>query len=306
MTRIAIAVLGFHFVVGCTAGEGGGDASARGYVEAVATADGLVDATYVAGRPPSSGGGIAVGAVADAAVIPGGSTRVVLDADAAFSTAIIAIDGIDGYYRIELPGASATVELVVVLSQELSARSFDWMFGVGTGGSVGPYTTSPVTVVPVGTGDVQVSLSWNSSADVDLHVIDPGGEEVYYGNRLAASGGELDLDSNAACGSDGPRNENITWPVRGAPAGAYDVLVDYWSSCDEPVTDFTVTINVAGAEPLTFSGTFTGEGDFGGAGDGERIAGFVAGPRATSPEYSTRHLGTFDVHLAPGATAHDK
>jgi hypothetical protein len=305
MQRLAIAVLGFHFGLGCSAGDDG-DVSLRAYVEAVSTADGLVDATYVAGEVPDSGGGPTLLATADAAVIPGGSTRVVLDAGTGFATAIVAIDGVSGYYRLSLSGASPSVELLITLSQELSVRSFDWMYGVGTGGSIGPYTTLPVTVVPVGTGDVQVSLSWNSTADVDLHVIDPSGEEVYYGNRTSASGGALDLDSNAACGSDGPRNENITWPVRGAPAGTYDVLVDYWSNCDEALTDFAVTINVAGADLLTFTGTFTGDGDYGGSGSGEPIATFVAGPSATAPEYTRRALGTFDVHPAPGAVVHDK
>jgi hypothetical protein len=42
--------------------------------------------------------------------------------------------------------------------------------------------------------------------------VDAVGEEIYYGDQQAASGGFLDLDSNAACSGDNIRNENITWP----------------------------------------------------------------------------------------------
>src|SRR5262249_29155593 len=155
------------------------------------------------------------------AVIPGGTAPVTLSG-ASFTTAIIAVDGLAGYYRLDLPDAEASVQLLVTLSQELVATDFVWVYGIGTG-SAFRYLPVPVTVVPVGTGDVQVSLSWTTQADVDLHVVDPANEEIYWAHRDSLSGGQLDLDSNAACGSDGPRNENITWPMGAAPNGAYQV-----------------------------------------------------------------------------------
>src|SRR5207237_4273195 len=45
------------------------------------------------------------------------------------------------------------------------------------------------------TGDVQVSVSWDAPSDVDLHVVDPSGEEIFYGNPASASGGQLDVVS---------------------------------------------------------------------------------------------------------------
>jgi uncharacterized protein YfaP (DUF2135 family) len=120
-----------------------------------------------------------------------------------------------------------------------------------------------------------VSVSWNSAADVDLHVVEPGGEEIYYGSTLSGTGGELDLDSNAACGSDGPRNENITWAEGTAPVGEYIVRVDYWDSCEATQTDYVVTVHVQGQTPQVFTGTFTGGGDSGGAGSGVEITRFT-------------------------------
>ena len=134
-------------------------------------------------------------------------------------------------------------------------------------------------VVQVGTGDVQVTLAWDSDSDVDLHVVDPSGQEVYWANRDVPSGGNLDLDSNAGCSLDDVRNENIVWPVGQAPQGTYTVRVDYWSSCGVEATDYTVLVNNGGNVEV-FSGQFTGTGDRGGSGSGIDITTFE---RTTGP-----------------------
>lgn len=79
------------------------------------------------------------------------------------------------------------------------------------------------------TGDVQASLLWNNYNDLDLHVVDPSGEHIYFAHRRAQSGGELDVDMNA----DGPESdkpvENIYFPRGSAPPGRYRVLVNYYA-----------------------------------------------------------------------------
>ena len=64
----------------------------------------------------------------------------------------------------------------------------------------------------LGTGDVQATLSWDHEADMDLHLFDPDGEEIYYGNDTSASGGTLDHDANVGCGLP-DAVENIFWPT---------------------------------------------------------------------------------------------
>jgi hypothetical protein len=173
--------------------------------------------------------------------------------------------------------------VLLTFPQEIPLDQFDLQFAVAnSAGVVGPYSTLTTNVTEVGTGDVQVTLSWDTDSDVDLHVVAPGNEEIYYANRESGSGGRLDLDSNAGCSLDHVRNENITWPLGRAPRGHYIVRVDYWSSCGAARTEFSVRVNNSGAAQLA-TGSFTGEGDHGGAGSGQTMLTFdrASGPTIT-------------------------
>src|SRR5690606_29130847 len=118
---------------------------------------------------------------------------------------------------------STTVDLVLTVSQSLPSQFFMLYFAaVDASGKQGPLATQSVEAVPVGTGQVQVTVSWDVDSDVDLHVVEPTGEEIYYGNVDSDAGGMLDLDSNANCTIDGKRNENIVWK-EAAPTGVYTV-----------------------------------------------------------------------------------
>ncbi|MEM6326703.1 MAG: hypothetical protein AAF791_06240 [Bacteroidota bacterium] len=98
-----------------------------------------------------------------------------------------------------------------------------------------------------GGGAVQVSLTWDTTADIDLWVTDPSGERIYFGNRTSASGGQLDVDDRNGFGP-----ENIFWPIGGAPGGTYAVDVDHWSGASP--TNYSVTTVVQGV-----TRTFTGD-----------------------------------------------
>lgn len=71
-----------------------------------------------------------------------------------------------------------------------------------------------------GYGDVQVTLTWDNIADLDLHVIDPNGEEIYWEHKYSSSNGVLDVDD-----IDGYGPENIYWPEYEAPSGNFEVFV---------------------------------------------------------------------------------
>lgn len=229
------------------------------------------------GEVPAAGAGPAAIAQAASALIAGGSSQVTVSAAEAFQRVVVAVGGARDYYDVALPAPVTEANLVVTLAQELPNQVVTLRWGVGNANSVGAYAEQTVNVRQVGTGDVQVSVSWDALSDVDLHVVDPAGEELYYAHRQSASGGELDLDSNAGCAIDDPRvnQENITWPTGGAPRGTYIVRLDYWDNCTVARTNYAVTIRVAGQAPEVIHGFFEGEGDNGGEGAGIEIKRFT-------------------------------
>jgi hypothetical protein len=274
-------------------------------VQDIATSASAADSPGVRrnGAAPSSSGGPNVTATGNQSVINGGTLLVTVQGESPFTAIYMfiggktlglsseAAGGIGGYYEIRLPSAQTSVPVLLTFPQAVPLSEFELLFAVANpSGAVGPYMGLSTRITSVGTGDVQVTLSWDTDSDVDLHVVDPAGEEVFYAQRRSASGGELDLDSNAGCVIDGVRNENITWPVGHAPRGLYTVRVDYWSSCGVSRTNFTVRINNAGGAPQIVTGSFTGTGDLGGLGDGRTVATFerqtgpTAAPRSGPPQ----------------------
>ena len=74
------------------------------------------------------------------------------------------------------------------------------------------------------TGQVQISLAWDSYDDLDLHVLDPDNEEISFSNKRSRSGGMLDVDMNVGPSSLRPV-ENIFWANGRAPRGKFRVKV---------------------------------------------------------------------------------
>lgn len=82
------------------------------------------------------------------------------------------------------------------------------------------------------TGDVQVTLRWNTSDDLDLIVVDPAGSIVDFGSPIAPSGGQLDVDANGFCQTQSLAPvENIFWPIGAAPDGEYLAYVTLAIPC---------------------------------------------------------------------------
>lgn len=93
-------------------------------------------------------------------------------------------------------------------------------------------------------GQLQFTLIWNNFNDLDLHCVDPNGEEIYYSHKKAqkGSGGHLDVDRNAGGAQTRTPVENIYFPT-GAPLGRYKVLVNYYSNHgDNDPTEYDVNL----------------------------------------------------------------
>jgi hypothetical protein len=128
-----------------------------------------------------------------------------------------------------------------------------------------PEPTTPDPDEPtLGTGDVQVTLRWNSKADLDLAVNDPSGGQIDFENRTSASGGTLDVDSNADCATAGSSGvENVFWPTDAAPEGVYRLTVTYFDVCDgSPMSQpFELTFKADGAEVAVVPASVRRSGD---------------------------------------------
>lgn len=84
----------------------------------------------------------------------------------------------------------------------------------------------------LGTGDIQVTLRWTTTDDLDLAVVDPSGNTVAYYSPSVPSGGQLDVDANAGCsGETTSPIENIFWPPSQAPQGNYQIAVNLFTRC---------------------------------------------------------------------------
>ena len=238
-----------------------------------------------AGSPPAGGSGPSATAPAALNGITGGSAALSLAGAGQFRRVAVYVAGIDGYYLVELPFELTSTKAIITIGGQVPIDNFGVTFALADGNGVwGIGDVTAVSVIEVAGGDIQVSVTWDTQADVDLHVVDPSGEEIYYGNLTSNSGGELDLDANAACSTSNLRQENVGWAPRTAPTGQYIVRVDYWSSCGAVQTDYIVTVYLRSDTPtvpgspgsgvLLFEGSFTGDGTGGGLGDGVPITTF--------------------------------
>ncbi len=117
----------------------------------------------------------------------------------------------------------------------------------GGGGGFGGEIGRRLTKAGAKTGSIQVSLSWNNLNDLDLHVVAPSGERVYFAFPRSNCGGHLDVDMNAGGKQSNKPVENVYWPRNGAPAGKFEVFVNYFGQHDAvDATPFEVHVLVDG------------------------------------------------------------
>ena len=103
-------------------------------------------------------------------------------------------------------------------------------------------------------GAIEIGLEWNDTNDLDLHVLEPGGNRIFFGKKISGvSRGHLDVDRNAACADlTSTPVEHIYWDSFDIPDGRYRVFVHFFDQCGvKSESDFTVLCKF-GDEVQTF------------------------------------------------------
>ncbi|HOX84141.1 MAG TPA: hypothetical protein PLS08_14020 [Chryseolinea sp.] len=172
--------------------------------------------------------------------------------------AYVQVVGANSYFDVEISNptnaTAGQVTLPVGLPTNLDEGFFELSYCLyDNTGLVSNVGNLFVDVKRLGTGALQVSLSWNTATDQDLHIIDPSGAEIYYANSYSSTGGELDYDNTSGFGP-----ENVFWATD-APDGSYSVYVDDYSGSGAQSTCF-ITITAPGVS-RTFQVTTQGGGN---------------------------------------------
>jgi hypothetical protein len=84
------------------------------------------------------------------------------------------------------------------------------------------------------TGDVQISIAWDTIDDIDVHVMVKSGnlmDSINWTRRVGRSGGILDVDMNANAPYLYQQPvENIFWPLGSSPSGIFVVYIHFYRS----------------------------------------------------------------------------
>lgn len=185
--------------------------------------------------------------------------------DPAARTAVFGIDGYDGAWIVPagppdfsapgFPTANITFGVRGTIEPgpftlRLAAADADGRFGA-------PATAMVVAdAAPEPTGELVITLEWQGHADLDLHVVDGDGGEVWSDKPNSmnppAQGvpvdpteyqkhGILDHDGNKNCRFDGGTpNEHVIWTMP-PPPGDYIVRVDARAMCGAPAAAWHVS-----------------------------------------------------------------
>lgn len=175
-----------------------------------------------------------------------------------------------------------------------------------TSGATGP-TPTETTVIPTLVtlnAGIQVSVVWNSSADLDLEVRDPFGNSIYWDNSTAENA-VFDRNINANCvepTADSP-TEEINWAPGASPVGSYEVIVYYVQGCENNnPANLTLNVVVDGVALAPVAGVLTPGQEFLASFSVPASGPAQAGPNGINPGETLANVSTFLTGQTPVAT----
>ncbi|HKK75740.1 MAG TPA: OmpA family protein [Saprospiraceae bacterium] len=206
---------------------------------------------------PGAGTGMAFESVEDTVISSNGATAMMTyryqSGSARPRSVLFQIKGASSFYDIpvQVTATEGTISIPVSFSTKLGEGKIPIVAELmNANGQMSKIDTTYVKMERLGTGKIQISLSWENNSDQDLHVTTPGGTLIYYENPQAG-GGQLDRDDQ-----DGFGPENVFW-LNDAPDGTYLIEVnDYLSA--HPENPFVVSFNGMGTSKQFYGTTRNG------------------------------------------------
>jgi uncharacterized protein YfaP (DUF2135 family) len=148
--------------------------------------------------------------------------------DSTLRVGVISVNGVDR----PLPLNSGNFDIALVLSPGLNVVE------VAASNAQGEGRAKVSLFAKVPKVDLRVVLSWDTDkTDLDLHVVEPSGEESWYSHKETKSGGSLDVDVTTGYGPE-------IYTQAAAQVGTYAVLVDYFSDHGNAQTEVKVDVLV--------------------------------------------------------------
>ena len=267
VSSIACTLVVAASLTACSSDDDGGGGGGTIQPPTQSSVDGVISGITVNGpaatvelRTAAAPAGDASGAVITYAgggtVAQGSTTQGQITSPDAFDALLVYVDGNSGYYEIDLDAEQTSLDLFLSLSADAPGGLIDCLLQGRRSGdsSFGEAVMVPLEVLEVGNGELQVNLSWNTDADLDIHVFEPSGNEIYWNNTISTTGGQLDLDANVGCGNVSV--ENIFWD-QVPPVGQYRVAVENYTECSQTSSDFIITVTLPGQAPTLYTGSIT-------------------------------------------------
>ncbi len=178
-------------------------------------------------------------------------------------TAVFGIVGFDGTWLVPAGPPDASTPALPVATALFGVRDLDpgsFVLRAAAADEHGRFGVAAETMIiatldPPPTGELVVSLGWATRADLDLHVVAPGGGEAYSDNPNTMpettgpidpiefeKHGILDRDANKDCRVDGGApSEHVIWTMP-PQTGEYIVRVDARAMCGSPGTPWHLEV----------------------------------------------------------------
>ena len=220
----------------------------------------IADAVLVADDMPDASSDAEITVQMGNKVIPGGSSFIKVNSPVEARKLYVAVKDQTGYYEIPVTtnNRDFIYDFVMIVNQGIDLGEADTfciqVAILDAEGNVTRIWENNISLITVGTGELQISMTFDQHKDIDLHLIEPEyGDEpysyyqrhIYFGHRTSPNGGELDLDSNAGCSTSDVWAENITYSDSAFVApGLYEVYAVMWSNCSPQDMPTNVTVSV--------------------------------------------------------------